>query len=71
MSKCLCVCDYNSLGLAAESLPVHVIGCCSEGKHYLRSVEPVKCSVCVCMCVRAVSAESCVCVCVLTDAGSE
>lgn len=46
MSKCLCLCDYNGSGLAAENLPVHVIGCCSESKHYLRSVEPVKCSVC-------------------------
>lgn len=63
MSKCLCLCDYSGAGLAAERLPVHVIGCCSEGKHYLRSVEPVKCSRCafVCVCVNVVSAESSVC----------
>lgn len=44
MSKCLRLCDCNGSGSAAESLPVRVIGCCSEGKHYLRSVEAVKCS---------------------------
>lgn len=49
MSKRLCLCDYNGSGLAAESPPVHVIGCCSEDKHYLRSVEPVKCAVCALM----------------------
>lgn len=47
MSKCLCLCVYN--GSVSSSEPyVGVIGCCSEGKHYLRSVEPVKSSLCVC-----------------------
>lgn len=64
--------DCGRFGAVAQSLLVHVIGCCSEGKHYqyyLRSVEPVKCWVCVCVsvCVNVLSAD----VCVLTDASSE
>lgn len=68
MSKCLSLCDYNGSGLTAQSLPVRVIGRCAEGKHYLRSVEPVKCSLCVCcrgecwvQCVYCVFSSVCVC----------
>lgn len=60
MSKCLCLCDYNGSGLAAESPSLHIIGRCSEGKHYLRSVEPVKCSVCA-LAWRVLSAQWVVC----------
>lgn len=53
------LCDYGDYSLAAESR--RVIGRCSDSKHYLGSVELVKCS------LRALTASAHVCVCMLTD----